>query len=159
MDEKINSMKEEKEANIFELTQKMKDRNIIRLSKLFYMNLAERVEAKVAEHGFPEMKVHYFGFLANLQPGGTTSRDLANRLKVTKQAISKMTQEIEQLGFIEFFPHETDGRCSLIRLTKKGVSMLQAGLLVSEEIKADLETKIGKASMDHLVSTLKILVE
>ena len=143
----------------YALYHKMRERNIIRLSKFFFMHLSGRVEALAAEHNMPEMKVHYFGFLYNLQPEGTTSRDLAEKLKVSKQAISKMTQEIHQLGYIEFHPHETDRRASVIRLTEKGMQMLRTGMQVSEQIKTELEEKVGKKNMDQMIETLKKVVD
>ena len=149
----------ESDPDFFELFHKMKERNVLRLAKRFYTDLTERAETLAAEHGFPEMKMMYFGFLANLKPDGSTSKDLADCLKVSKQAISKMTQEIEQLGFIEFHPHATDGRASVIRLTEKGVLMLRTGLKVSEQIKAELAEKVGKKALDSMIDTLKILVE
>lgn len=147
------------DTELYEMLQKMRERSIIRLTKLFFHSLTERAEVLATEHGLPEMKMVYFGFLANLSPDGTTSKDLAERLKVSKQAISKMTQEIEQLGFIAFHPHDTDGRASVIRLTEKGVLMLKTGISISEQIKEELKEKAGDASIETLIDTLKKCVE
>jgi DNA-binding MarR family transcriptional regulator len=152
-------MASESDLEHFGMLQKMRERSIIRLSKLFFVSLTERAEVLAREQGFPDMKMIYFGFMANLHPDGSTSKEIAERLHVSKQAISKLIQEIEQLGLIRLHPHETDRRASVIRLTDKGNEMLRAGLKISEQIKSEVAEKVGKKSMDAMIDTMKLWLE
>ncbi|MBN8677972.1 MAG: MarR family transcriptional regulator [Chitinophagales bacterium] len=152
-------MATESDLEQFGMLQKMRERSIIRLSKLFFISLTDRAEVLAREQGFPEMKMIYFGFMANLHPDGSTSKEISERMRVSKQAISKLIQEIEQLGFIELHPHQTDRRASVIRLTEKGNDLLNAGLKISEQIKLEVAEKVGKKSMDAMIDTMKLWLE
>jgi DNA-binding MarR family transcriptional regulator len=120
--------------------------------------LNDRIEALAAQHNFPDLKVIHFGFLANLDAEGTTSRELTTCLHVTKQAVSKLTKEMENLGFIALKPHATDARSSVIHMTEKGQLLLKMGLTCSEQIKAELSQKVGKKAFEGLIDTLVLLV-
>ena len=146
-------------TDIFKDFQQMKKRNIMRLLKLWFRYLGERAEEIAEEHGFPDFKSNYIGFVANLGPDGTTSSELASKLCVTKQAISKMTKEIEAHGYIVFKAHETDGRASVIQLTEKGERLLAASLLISDVLKKEMVELAGEADVEHLIDTLRLLVD
>ena len=153
------TMKQKFDPAFFELFQKTKERNLFRLTKRFNLLISQKLELKMAEHGFPGFKIVYYGFLANLDLNGTISSDLSARLCVTKQAISKMTKEIESLGFIKFFPHETDGRSSVIQLTEKGEELLVTGMTISQNIRQELVEIVGEPAIDQMISTLKLILD
>lgn len=151
-------MKRTLSTDFFENYQRIRKRNVMRLHKLWTRYLFERAEQLAVERGFADFKTVYMGFVANLGPNGTTSSELATKLCVTKQAISKLTKEIEALGYIEFHAHETDGRVSVIQLTEKGERLLEASLAVSEILKKEMVDLVGEADVEHLIDTLQKLV-
>lgn len=146
-------------TEFFEEYQRIKKRNVMRLLKLSMRYLGERAEELAREQGFSDFKIIYMGFVANLDPKGTTSSELAAKLSVTKQAISKLTKEIETHGFIEFRAHETDGRSSVIHLTEKGKHLLETSLQVSKILKEEMVEIAGEENIESLTNTLRMIVD
>src|SRR4051812_44332856 len=111
---------------------------------------ADDLHARLATEGFPSMRAG-FGFMFRAiqdgsPPGGSRSRragcgfisraiqdgsptpsELAVRLGVSKQAVGKVLDEMEQRGFVERRPDPDDRRARRVRLTEHGrAAMLTA---------------------------------
>ncbi|MCC6726649.1 MAG: winged helix-turn-helix transcriptional regulator [Saprospiraceae bacterium] len=143
----------------FEMYGQMKRRNVFRVIIRYGKYMAARAEAIAHEHGYPNFKLMYMGFLANVDPNGSTASELARCIHVTKQAMSKMVKEIEREGYVEFRPHENDGRASVIHLTPRGEDLLRLGVKISEELKSEMVAGVGEAHVEHLIDTLQTLME
>jgi DNA-binding MarR family transcriptional regulator len=76
------------------------------------------------EAGYPDIKVGYMSFLMNIGVEGVTNNDLAKRIRVTKQAMSKTVKELQQLDLIEYKTNPSDARSTLITLTLHGLKMV-----------------------------------
>ncbi|GAA1495261.1 MarR family winged helix-turn-helix transcriptional regulator [Paeniglutamicibacter kerguelensis] len=86
------------------------------------------------------------GILHHLsQHGRATSKELAAAIRVSPQAISLATPELEELGFIERVPDSDDRRKTWIVLAEAGRAKLE------EEIRAG-EGWIGQAITEQLTS-------
>ncbi|MBI1225690.1 MAG: MarR family transcriptional regulator [Bacteroidetes bacterium] len=144
-------------TEFFEMYSQMKRRNVYRLVIRYGKYMAARAETIAHERGFLDFKIQYMGFLANIDSKGTTSSELARCIHVTKQATSKMVKEIEKLGYIEFRPHENDGRANVIHLTNKGEELLKLGITISEILKNDMVEIVGEDNVEHLIDTLQKL--
>src|SRR5258707_547337 len=70
--------------------------------------------------GYKNFKLGYIPFLMNIDPEGITNSDLAKKFSVTKQATSKILNELADLHYITDEPHGADGRSSIVFLTEKG---------------------------------------
>jgi DNA-binding MarR family transcriptional regulator len=80
--------------------------------------------ANLSRAGYPNMKMGYMAFLMNIGSEGITNNDLAKKIRVTKQAMSKTSKELQQLNLIELSPNPADARSSLITLTTYGLKMV-----------------------------------
>ena len=70
--------------------------------------LADDLNARLAAEGFPALRAG-FGFMFRaIRNGAPTPGELANRLGVSKQAVGKMLDEMEQRGFVERRPDPAD---------------------------------------------------
>jgi DNA-binding MarR family transcriptional regulator len=105
--------------------------------------------------------------LANLLPHisleGTRMTELAERVGVSKQAVSKLVAEFVDLGMLELAPDPDDGRAKLVRFTPRGVEGIRDGLAVLASVEAEIASKIGKkrlrALREGLVAMLDALEE
>ena len=103
--------------------------------------------------------------LANLLPhislDGTRMTELADRVGVSKQAVSKLVAEFVDHGLLELAPDPSDGRAKLVRFTPRGVEAIRHGLSVLASVEDDIATRIGKKRMrelrDGLVAALDAL--
>lgn len=90
---------------------------------------------------------------------GTRLTTLADRVGVSKQAVSQLVDELQEFGVVERIADPSDGRAQLVRFTERGRRGLLEGLEVLEELRSDLERRIGNDQMlRELVSSLQSLL-
>jgi DNA-binding MarR family transcriptional regulator len=122
----------------------------------------ERAIARVNEQA---RSVVFRRALANLLPHisleGTRLTDLASRVGVTKQAVSKLVGEFVDQGILELANDPEDGRAKLVRFTPRGMAAIKHGLSVLASVEDEIAAEIGKAKMrtlhDGLVAMLDAL--
>lgn len=96
--------------------------------------------------------------LPHISFDGTRISDLARRVGVTKQAISKLVGELEGEGVVELIPDPADGRGKLVRFTARGSAAIREGLAVLSELERDLVGVVGEARMRTVHGALLAMV-
>jgi DNA-binding MarR family transcriptional regulator len=121
--------------------------------------LADDLNARLASAGFPGMRAG-FGFMFRaIQDGEPTPSELAARLGVSKQAVGKVLDEMEQRGLVERRLDPTDRRARRVRLTPHGRAATQTALRLSDQIEADLRSRVGAEQVAAVRSALLAYVE
>jgi DNA-binding MarR family transcriptional regulator len=120
---------------------------------------ADDLHARLAAEGFPKMRAG-FGFIFRaLQGAEPTPGDLAARLGVSKQAVGKVLDEMEQRGFVERRTDPSDRRARRVRLTAHGRLASETALRLSGEIEATLRERVGDEQVVALRRALVAYVE
>jgi DNA-binding MarR family transcriptional regulator len=120
---------------------------------------ADDLHARLAAEGFPAMRAG-FGFMFRAMQGGEpTPGALAVRLGVSKQAVGKVLDEMEQRGFVERRPDPVDRRVRHVRLTEHGRAASQAAMRLGGEIEADLCARVGADQVAALRTALMAYAE
>jgi DNA-binding MarR family transcriptional regulator len=100
-----------------------------------------------------------FGFViravAAEQP---TINRLAELLDVSKQAASKLADEVEQAGFIERAANPADRRSVRLRLTAEGKKVRRRALATSERLERELVDVVGADAVAGCRATLMALL-
>jgi DNA-binding MarR family transcriptional regulator len=122
----------------------------------------ERAISRVNERaGAPVFRQALANLLPHIALEGTRMTELAERVGVTKQAVSKLVAEFVDQGMLELAPDPEDGRAKLVRFTPRGVEGIRDGLAVLASVEAEIASKIGKKRMlalrDALVAMLDAL--
>jgi DNA-binding MarR family transcriptional regulator len=81
---------------------------------------------------------------------GTRMTALAEKMGVTKQAVSQIAAELEQAGVLCRVPDPSDGRAKLVRFTAEGYDALLAGFDALHEVEDELAAELGEAPMRRL---------
>jgi DNA-binding MarR family transcriptional regulator len=89
---------------------------------------------------------------------GTRLVAIAERLGVTKQAVSHWVAELEEMGVVELVADPDDGRAKRVRFTSRGVEAIHHGLGVIRGIEEELAARLGARRMAALRETLADLV-
>ena len=89
---------------------------------------------------------------------GTRLGTIAERLGVTKQAVSQWVAELAETGVLELVPDPEDGRAKRVRFTPRGVEAIHHGLGVLRGIETELAARIGAKRMAALADALAALV-
>jgi DNA-binding MarR family transcriptional regulator len=124
------------------------------------------VRADLAQNGFGDVAPAHSSLLRNLGEDGSRPSDLAAHAGVTRQAITKLVDELEQLDLVRRDPDPDDGRGVIVRYTDRGragVAIARARMLALErsyaaqvgadrwaEVRSTLETLFGDDSHENL---------
>jgi DNA-binding MarR family transcriptional regulator len=123
-----------------------------------FRTLADQATTELAQRGYEDVRpVHDFALRAILS-GGDSASELGRRMSVTKQAAAKTISLLEERGYVTREPDSTDRRRARIRVTDRGLAMLQAGEAIFDELRERWEQQVGTASLDSLEETLRELV-
>jgi DNA-binding MarR family transcriptional regulator len=115
--------------------------------------------AHLSKEGYPEVKMAYMPFLMNIEIDGITNNVLAQKLRISKQAMSKTLKELENLNLIEAIPNPTDARSSIILLTTYGMKMVIHTRKKLDNLTKDYIAVIGKKKFFDMIESLNTIIE
>ena len=84
--------------------------------------------------------------------------ELARRVQILKQAMSKLVNELAQKGFLEVLKHPEDHRATLIKSTSKGNKFLKDLDFCRRHVLAEFGQVIGQEKLENLKDILYIMV-
>ena len=113
--------------------------------------LDEEAIARVARSkGAPRLRRSHTSLLPHIDLEGTRVSDLAERLGVTKQAVSQLVDDLEAMGVLRREVDAADARAKRVLFTDKGRATLLEGLGVLRALEAELTERVGTATMAGL---------
>ncbi len=130
------------------------------LMAMAYRIMIDDLHAQIeAEGGDPLRPAHGYTFKFLLDRDDATTVDLADHLGITKQAASKIVEELEQWGYVTRRPHPTDRRARALGLTPKGQEYVER----ANELRGRTEDRwaalIGPDRLDQIYEDLCALVD
>ena len=132
--------------------------NLARLLKEFARDFEARVHAIINERGHPDIRPSHSAVFSNLGMGAVRVTELAERARVTQQAMGKMLKELERMGYIQRGVDDADKRAKEIRLTDKGVQLVADSLVAVQEVKEHYAEKVGIDDLNRLEDGLRDVV-
>lgn len=83
--------------------------------------LAADLDADLADRGFPDLRPsHAALFLTIDRRSGSRLTDLAEQVRLTKQGMMALVDDLESRGYVRRVPDPSDSRAKLVRLTARG---------------------------------------
>ena len=110
----------------------------------FFLGLRvnELVMDRMATSGFTNVRESHGFVIQHLIDADRTITELAERMKVTQQAASKVVAELVDLGVVAASPGE-DRRAKCIRLSRRGWEAVRLGRRARRQIEARLTKAVG----------------
>jgi DNA-binding MarR family transcriptional regulator len=128
------------------------------LLSLSFSTSINELHDRLSELGFGDIRpVHGF-MLKYITPNGASGIELAEYLGITKQAVSKMVDYLENNGYVIRKTHPTDKRGKIIVLTERGWLVVKAKEKILTEIEQRWIEKIGTERLQMLKEDLTKLV-
>lgn len=118
----------------------------------------EALQRVAREPGRPRLRRSHTALFPHIDLEGTRVTDLAERLGVSKQAVSQLVDELEAMEVLERAVDPDDARARRVRFTARGRAGLLDGLKVLGALEADYAAKIGEGRMRSLHQALEALV-
>jgi DNA-binding MarR family transcriptional regulator len=148
-----------------ELKQKVLDfkanRNRIlgRLFKRSYQFVADIAGEYLRNKGYSGFRVGHLVLLIHIDLEGTTVNTLAQRAGITKQAMSKLVQELQENGFVETTKHPSDARSIMVTMTDKGANFILDWKGCSQIIDDKMKAVLGEEKLEKMKDILEELVD
>ena len=126
--------------------------------------LLYRYLVKIDDDLLPRMGLEHMGpshihLLFTIGLDGVSNSGMARRAKVSKQAMSKLVQEMLKNELITIQHNEQDSRCNIISLTDKGADTLVRIWETNKQLTAEFEKRLGKAKSKRLLALMAELVD
>jgi DNA-binding MarR family transcriptional regulator len=110
------------------------------------------------EAGAPLYRPVHTKLFPHIALEGTRLGTLAERLGVSKQAVSQWVAELVALGVLELCADADDRRAKRVRFTARGVKGIHQGLAALGAIEAELAAGVGARRMAALGKTLAAIL-
>lgn len=121
--------------------------------------LDEAAVARVAEQekGAALRRSHMSLFPHIALEGGTRVTELSDKLGISKQAVSKLVDDLVELDVLTRAPDPDDARAARVMFTRRGREGFFRGLAVLRELEDELAGWLGDKRMEQLRSALLIV--
>jgi DNA-binding MarR family transcriptional regulator len=113
----------------------------------------------LAELGYNDFKIGHCMVMLNLELEGITAAELAKKVNVSKQAMSKLVQELIEKGFVISVKHPQDHRATLIRATEEGFKFLDALMICRKKVEMNMSQVIGEEKLGQLHQILREILD
>lgn len=113
---------------------------------------------RLAKCGFEDFPSAFTPVIPVLDDHGTRSSVLAQRMRVTKQAMSQLVRIMESRKYAEQVPDPVDARAKVVRLTKRGEAVKKALAEIREELNNKAMNALGRQQMATLHNSLSQVV-
>ena len=128
------------------------------LVQLLAASAGPRLREAFAAAGLDGIRPAQAVALVPLVAGGLHASALAERLRVSRQAVAQAVTALERGGYVARSPDPADARVRVIELTPRGreaLRVMRANALVIERHWREV---LGAARLDELSATLQILL-
>lgn len=115
------------------------------------------LEKLVAKPEFGKLSLAYEGYISLLAERDYAPGELAAKLGVSKQLCSKTIAEMEREQLIERHGNPKDKRSSLMSLTAKGLTLLQAGVNATNTLHEQFAAELGAENLKQLIAIVEKL--
>lgn len=137
-------------------TQAPSDRaSLLRLLGEVKHAVIDELHRRLVEEGYSAIREVHGCVFSFVDAEGSRLTDLAERARITKQAVGEVVDDLETLGYVERAPHPVDRRAKLIRLTDQG----EEAHLAAARIFADIEHELADRFGEERFATLREVLE
>lgn len=137
-----------------QLTRQLSD-NIGRLLVDLAKHFQHATLNKLHQRGHSRVRISHSAAIGNLGLESLRLTELAQRGGITQQAMGKLVKELERIGYIQRTIDEHDKRARDIRLTPRGIQLLNDCFEVFEEVRAEYADALGPDALDSLEQQLR----
>lgn len=115
---------------------------------------APGLRAAFADAGLEGIRPAQAVALVPLAAGGLHASDLADRLKVSRQAVAQVVAVLERHDYVVRNPHPSDARARIIELTPRGRQALRVMRSHALDLEKRWQKALGQKRFDELRETL-----
>jgi DNA-binding MarR family transcriptional regulator len=127
------------------------------LLRIPFETVRDRMLAGLHERGFTDLTAAHLDVFQYPGPEDQRPIELANQIRMSKQALNYLLGQLEQLGYLTRETDQTDQRSKRIRLTPRGRAAIKAIREIVGEVEAEWEQQLGPRKFAQLRDLLSQL--
>ena len=128
------------------------------LVRTFYW-FDEQLQIGLDAQGWGRMGRTQSLILANIANGETRASRMAEKLGISRQAMSQFLAELEERKLVEIVQDEADKRARIVRFTKESQSIRKDAILILSKIEAQMREVIGPEDFEAMRNGLRMFIE
>jgi DNA-binding MarR family transcriptional regulator len=128
------------------------------LVQLLAASRAPELRAAFAAAGLDGIRPAQAVALVPLAAGGLHASDLADRLRVSRQAVAQAVAGLERHDYVTRLAHPADARARIIELTPRGRQVLRVMRSNAIDMEKRWERTLGQQRLGELRETLRMLL-
>jgi len=112
---------------------------------------------KLAQDGLDDITLRHFVVIPFIDEKGIRAVEIARQVGISKQAVSKLVDELLQKGYVSLKADPADGRASLVYMSPKGNDFLRRAIEHTKQVETSWQAVVGKQEfkvMKQAMSTL-----
>jgi DNA-binding MarR family transcriptional regulator len=118
----------------------------------------DELHAELGRRGFADLRPAFGVVFRALRDSPLTLTELADQLRVTKQAAAKVVNEMEGKGLLRKRAAADDGRAKLLELTTRGRKATTTAVEIGAQINARVEAGVGPRAAASMRRALECLI-
>ncbi|MFJ3763340.1 MarR family winged helix-turn-helix transcriptional regulator [Streptomyces sp. NPDC090082] len=123
-----------------------------------FRTLIDRLHARLAEEGHPDLRPAFGFAMQAIGAGGATASDIGRRLGVSKQAAGKTVDRLLAAGYAERADDPEDARRKLVRLTPRGHDALARSAAIFDDLRTEWAAALGADRVRDMEAALRNVV-
>jgi DNA-binding MarR family transcriptional regulator len=131
--------------------------NVVLLLREAYLRLNDIVITRLAEQGHDVVRPAHAAVFQFLDDTGTTVSVLAQRARMTKQAMAQLVQHLEEHGYVARSPDPADRRAKLVVPTDRGREVFTVARGLVPEIEGLVGDIIGTDRLETMRADLEAI--
>ena len=117
--------------------------NLVVLLREAYLRLNDVVVDRLAERGHDAVRPAHAAVFQYLDDTGTTVSLLAERARMTKQAMAELVRHLETHDYVRRVPDPADKRAKLVLPTARGAEVVEIAQSLAPAIEARIADVLG----------------
>lgn len=118
-------------------------------------SVLQRLHVRLRECGYDTVTEPHLVLFGNLDCGATHAAQIAQRMQVSRQAISKTLRELHSLGFVRLEDDQARRNQKLVAMTEQGMQLASDARAQLHAIEAEIATEIGTEALSALRCALE----
>jgi len=128
-------------------------------SVLVTLHATHQVRRALASRRHGALRPSHLELLLTMGPGGSRVSDAARSLRISRQAVSAMVSDLEDLGYLRRHADRTDGRAVIVTPTARGASVLDEMATANRGVEENARAALGAARWTRLQRDLAGLAQ
>lgn len=116
--------------------------------------ITQRLQHLTMTKGHPHLKRSFGTVLTSIGPRGGRIQQMASSRDISKQAVSAIANELEELGYIRRVADPEDARQIVLQLTPAGKALITDSVESVDQLAAEFSAMIGEDELSQLKVTI-----